>query len=339
MPVKTTTRSFELTAWEKIEERERKLPGELGLHEVIVEMKAASLNFRDVLVSKGLYSRSLKLPLVMLSDGAGEVIQVGTAVTRVKKGDRVMPAFFQTWLSGEGNAEVFKSSLGGGIDGVLSNEAVFHEDGLVHIPSHLSYEEASTLPCAGVTAWNAMFESGNLLPGQTVLTLGTGGVSIFALQFAKAAGATVIITSSHDEKLQRAKKLGADVLINYKQTPDWDKAVLEQFPAGVDLVIEVGGTGTLDRSAKAVRAAGQISLIGVLAAREGQFDPMRLLMKAVRLQGIFVGSRAMFERMNAAITANKIQPVVDKTFKAGEINEALSHMGSGGHFGKIVLTW
>jgi NADPH:quinone reductase-like Zn-dependent oxidoreductase len=336
MPVKTSTRAFVLSAFDKIEEREQKIP-DLGAHDVLVEMKAASLNFRDVLVSKGLYSRNLNLPLVILSDGAGMVVETGSAVSRVKKGDRVMPAFFQTWISGDPHPDKFKGALGGGIDGVLRNEAVFNEEGLVLVPDHLSFEEAATLPCAALTAWNGLFEQGNVQPGNSVLTLGTGGVSIFALQLAKAAGAKVVITSSSEEKLKRAKELGADVTINYKKMSDWDKAVLEHFPNGVDHVIEVGGSGTLERSVKSVKAGGHVSLIGVLAAKEGQFDPTRLLMKATRLQGIFVGSREMFERMNKAIVANKLKPVIDRTFKADQIREALEHMASGGHFGKIVV--
>ncbi|HEY9791612.1 MAG TPA: NAD(P)-dependent alcohol dehydrogenase [Candidatus Obscuribacterales bacterium] len=337
MPVKTTTRAFVLSAFDKIEEREQKIPA-LGAHDVLVEMKAASLNYRDVLVCKGLYSRNLNLPLVVLSDGAGSVVETGAAVTRVKKGDRVMPAFFQTWISGEPHADKFKGALGAGIDGVLRNEAVFNEDGLLLVPDHLSFEEAATLPCAALTAWNALFEYGDVQPGTSVLTLGTGGVSIFALQLAKAAGARVVISSSSDEKLKRAKELGADVTINYKQTPEWDKAVLGDFPQGVDHVIEVGGSGTLDRSVKSAKAGGHISLIGVLAAKEGgQFDPTRLLMKGARLQGIFVGSREMFERMNRALVANRLRPVIDRTFKAEQISEALEYMASGSHFGKIVV--
>jgi NADPH:quinone reductase-like Zn-dependent oxidoreductase len=336
MSVDTTTRTFELVAFDKIEERPRKVKP-LGNHDVLIAMKAVSLNYRDYMVMKGLYSRGLKLPLIPLSDGAGEVIAVGADVTRVRKGDRVTPAFFQTWISGCANAAVFQSALGGAIDGVLQSEAVFNEEGLVKIPDHLSFEEAATLPCAAVTAWNAMFEQGNVRPGSTVLTLGTGGVSIFALQFAKAAGATVVITSGSDEKLQKAKKLGGDHIINYKKAADWDKEVLSVFPDGVDHVIELGGAGTLDRSVKSVRPGGHVSLIGVLAAGQGQFDPIKLLMKAARLQGIFVGNRQMFERMNQAITVNKIKPVIDKAFKVDQITEALNVMSSGQHFGKIVL--
>ena len=340
MPTQTTTtRSFELTAFgfEKIIPASRPL-APVGAHEVLVKMKAVSLNYRDYMIAKGIYNPNLKFPLVPLSDGAGEVIEVGNAVTRVKRGDRVMPIFMQKWIAGQLDAEGGKSALGGAIDGVLQNEAIFHENGLVIIPQHLSFEEAATLPCAAVTAWNSLFEHGAVKPGSTVLALGTGGVSIFALQFAHAAGAKVVITSSSDEKLERAKALGADVCVNYSKNADWEKDVLKAFPDGVDHVIEVGGAGTLDRSLKAVRPDGHISLIGLLAGG-GHFEPTKLLMKSVRLQGIFVGSREMFERMNRAIEANNISPVVDRTFKVEEIAEALRTMESGSHFGKIVLTF
>jgi NADPH:quinone reductase-like Zn-dependent oxidoreductase len=337
MAVQTTTRAFELTDYgiDKIVEGKRQVPN-VGPTDVLVSMKACSLNYRDFLMAKGLYSRNLKLPLVLLSDGAGEVIEVGSAVTKFKRGDRVAPIFMQKWTAGELTADAAKSALGGAIDGVLQNEAIFHEHGLVHIPSHLSYEEAATLPCAAVTAWNGMFEQGQVGPHSSVLALGTGGVSIFALQLAKAAGAVVAITSSSDEKLERAKKLGADILVNYSKNADWEKEVMKALPEGVDHVIEVGGAGTLDRSIKAVKLGGHISLIGLLAP-QGQFDATKLLMKHVRLQGIFVGSREMFERMNKAIEHHKIKPVIDKTFKVEQITEALETMASGSHFGKIVL--
>lgn len=338
MPTQTTTRAFELTDYslDKITPRDRQLP-ELGSHDVLLKMKAVSLNFRDFLIAKGLYSRNLKLPLVPLSDGAGEVIEVGSSVTRFKRGDRVTPIFMQKWIAGQLDANAGKSALGGAIDGVLQNEAIFDESGLVKIPAHLTYEEAATLPCAAVTAWNAMFEAGDIKPGSRVLALGTGGVSIFAMQFAKATGALVAITSSSDEKLERAKQLGADVCINYKTHADWDKELLKHFPEGVDHVIEVGGAGTLDRSVKAVKPGGHISMIGRLT--DGAFDPTKLLMKGIRLQGIFVGSREMFERMNAAIDANKVSPIIDKGFKVEEITDALKTMESGSHFGKIVLAF
>lgn len=336
MPVQTKTRAFELTEFgiDKIIQRDRQLP-ELGPNDVMVKMKAVSLNYRDLLVARGLYSRGLKLPLVPLSDGAGEVIEIGKAVTRFKRGDRVMPIFMQKWIGGQISKEASSSSLGGSIDGVLQNEAVFDEEGLVTIPAHLSYEEGATLPCAAVTAWNAMFENGDVKPGSSLLTLGTGGVSIFALQFAKAAGARVVITSSSDDKLERAKKLGADITVNYRKNPDWEKAVLQSYADGVDHVMELGGSGTLDRSLKAVAIGGHVSLIGVLS--QGQFDATRLLMKTVRLQGIFVGSREMFERMNKAIEVNKIAPIIDKTYSVEQISEALHALEQAEHFGKIVL--
>lgn len=336
MPAQTTTRAFELTDYglENIIQKDRQLPA-LDSHDVLVKMRAVSLNYRDYLMAKGLYSRNLKLPLVPLSDGAGEVIDIGSSVTRFKRADRVTPIFMQRWIAGRLNKEAAGSGLGGFIDGVLQNEIVFNERGLVTIPEHLSFEEAATLPCAALTAWNALFEHGSVSPGNTVLTLGTGGVSIFALQLAKAAGAQVVLTSSSDEKLAHAKKLGADILINYGKHSDWDKIVLQHLPDGVDHIVEVGGSGTLDRSLKAVKLGGHISLIGRLT--EGQFDTTRLLMKSARLQGIFVGSREMFERMNKAIELKKITPVIDRAFKVEQIREALHYLESGSHFGKIVL--
>jgi NADPH:quinone reductase-like Zn-dependent oxidoreductase len=223
------------------------------------------------------------------------------------------------------------------MEGVLRECGTFDENGLVEIPRYLSFEEAATLPCAAVTAWNALVVSGNLKAGDTVLTLGTGGVSIFALQFAKMHGARVILTSSSDQKLAKAKDLGADDVINYKKTPDWDKEVLRLTNGiGVDHVIELGGTGTLSKSLNSVRLGGHVAVIGVLAGA-GEFDPRRVLMKAVRMQGILVGSRQMFEEMNRAIESNRLKPVIDKTFAFNEVSEALKYMESGAHFGKIVL--
>ena len=336
MPVNTRTRAYQIKAFglDQIEEAAVEL-SPLGPNDVLVRMHACSLNYRDYMVAKGIYNPKQKLPLVPLSDGAGEVIEIGSSVTQFKTGDRVTPIFMQRWLSGELNADASKSALGAALSGVLQREAIFNENGLLKIPAHLSYEEAATLPCAAVTAWNALFEQGKIHPGQTVLTLGTGGVSIFALQFAKAAGAKVLITSSSNEKLQRAKSLGADITINYKEDADWDSAVLKEIPEGVDHVIEVGGAGTLDKSIRCSKLGGHVSLIGVLAS--GQFDPRPLLMKSMRLQGIFVGSREMFLHMNRAISAHNIKPVIDRTFKASEIGKALEHMAGANHFGKIVL--
>ena len=309
-----------------------------GTNEVLVKFHAASLNYRDLMFVNGVYNPKAKLPAVPFSDAAGEVTAVGSNVTRWKVGDRVCPIFTQGWIEGEPSLQKNRATLGAGaLDGVLREYGAFDENGLVQIPEHLSFEEAATLPCAAVTAWDALVDSGRLKAGQTVLALGTGGVSIFALQLAKMHGARVIITSSSDEKLERAKKLGADETINYKSAPDWDKEVLSRTnKIGVDHVIEVGGAGTLSKSLNSVRVGGHVALIGVLASGN-DFNPLSVLMKNVRLHGILVGSRQMFEDMNSAIEANKLKPVIDKTFGFEEVREALKYMESGSHFGKIVI--
>jgi NADPH:quinone reductase-like Zn-dependent oxidoreductase len=305
--------------------------------QALVKIKAVSLNYRDLLVVKGAYSRNLPLPLVPCSDGAGEVVEVGEGVTRVKRGDRVAGIYMQTWISGELDESKARSALGGAIDGVLAEHVLFHEEGLVHIPEHLSYEEAATLPCAAVTAWNGLITSGGLKPGDTVLVMGTGGVSIFALQFAKISGARVIATSSSDEKLERVKQLGASDGINYKSVPDWDKKVWELTnKVGVDHVVEVGGAGTLAKSLRVVRMGGHISLIGVLTG-VGEVNPLPAVMKNICIQGIYVGSQEMFEAMNRAIVLNQLHPVVDRVFPFEETHEAYRYMESGAHFGKVVI--
>lgn len=308
--------------------------------EVVVKFRAASLNYRDLMFVKGTYHPKAKLPAVPFSDGAGEVVATGREVTRWKIGDRVCPIFMQGWFEGAPSMQKNRTALGGGdLDGVLREYGAFDENGLVEIPASLSFEEAATLPCAAVTAWHALVNSGNLKAGETVLTLGTGGVSIFALQFAKIHSARVVATSSSDEKLERAKALGADVVINYRSTPDWDKEVLSLTNrTGVDHVVEVGGAGTLGKSLNAVRVGGHVALIGVLAAG-GEFDPRSILMKSIRVQGILVGSRRMFEEMNSAIEANELKPVIGKTFAFAEAREALRYMESGSHFGKIVIKY
>ena len=313
-----------------------------GPHEVIVEMKAWSLNYRDLGMPKGGYYRNDKVkrnpPMVPLSDGAGEVIAVGDAVTRFRVGDRVAGIFFQKWLSGELTSEQISSALGGAIDGVLAERIALHEDGWVRIPKGHTFAQAATLPCAAVTAWQAL-TLGGLQAGQTVLLLGTGGVSIFALQFAKAFGAKVIITSSSDEKLQRAKQLGADQTINYHQTPDWDEAVLDLTDGvGVDNVIEVGGAGTLEKSLAAAKVSGRISLIGVLTGQPDRNpSPMMALFKRLTVQGIYVGNRDMFEAMNRAIEANDIEPVIDQSFAFEEVRAAFEYLKKGAHFGKVAI--
>lgn len=310
---------------------------EPGPHQALVKLHAASLNYRDLMVVKGQYNPKMPLPRIPLSDGAGEVVAVGSAVKRVKAGDRVAAAFMQTWHDGDLSDAKMRSDLGGSLDGLLAEYAVLHEEGLVHVPAHLSFAEAATLPCAAVTAWHALM-SPPLQPGQSVLVLGTGGVSMFALQFAKLAGARVIATSSSDEKLAHARKLGASDGINYKATPDWDKRVRELTGGvGVDHVIEVGGAGTLPQSMKAVRTGGRISLIGVLAGAGGQVNPLPALMRNLQIQGIFVGSRAMFEAMNRAIDLHQLRPVIDREFPFAEAREALKYLESGAHFGKVVI--
>jgi len=310
----------------------------LGSKEVLVKMKAASLNYRDLLVASGRY-RKIALPRVPLSDGAGEVVEVGSAVSGFKPGMRVSPNFFTSWHSGAMCKEAIQCDQGAGVDGVLRQYAVYDEKALVRIPDHLSYEEASTLPCAALTAWNGLVENGQVKAGQTVLVMGTGGVSIFALQFALMSGAEVIATSSSDEKLERLKEMGAKHVVNYKKNPDWEKQVVKFTRGlGVDHVIEVGGAGTLEKSAISAKIGGHISLIGVLADPTAQSNhAVHLLMKGVKLQGVFVGSVEMYERMNAAISAHKMKPVIDKTFEAENVVEALRYMESGAHFGKVVL--
>ena len=305
--------------------------------EVLVRMRASSLNYRDLMMVEGTYNSRLKLPLVPFSDGAGEVVEVGEGVSRWKVGDRVCPIFMQGWVDGELDYSKSKSTLGGDLDGCLRQYAAFNEAGLVRIPDHLSFEEAACLPCAGVTAWNALMVSGGLQKGDTVLCQGTGGVSLFALQFAKAAGAEVTITSSSNDKLERAKGLGAHHVINYREREDWDTVALELTnKRGVDHVVEIGGPGTLQRSMRAVKTGGHIAVIGVVAGK-GEFTNVPIFMKALKLIGVFVGSRVMFEDMNRFVTDKSIRPVVDSTFEFDQVRDALELMKSGGHFGKILV--
>jgi NADPH:quinone reductase-like Zn-dependent oxidoreductase len=319
-----------------LSEREKPTPNET---EVLVKFHAASLNYRDLMMIKGWYNPKLKTPLVPFSDGAGEVVEVGNKVTKFKVGDRVMPTFMQGWHDGGVSFDKSRTTLGGDLDGCLREFGTFDENGLVCIPDHLSFEEAATLPCAALTAFNALYESGGLKPDDTILLQGTGGVSIFALQLASVLGCRIIITSSSDGKLEKAKELGATDFINYKKTEDWDKEVLNLTEKrGVDHIVEVGGSGTLQKSINAVRMGGHIAVIGVLSGK-GDFDPTSILMKAVRLQGIFVGSRQMFEALNQMLCQHHhLKPVIDKTFAFDEVKDALKYMESGSHFGKIVIT-
>lgn len=308
-----------------------------GRRQVLVRMRAASLNYRDLMVTTGRYGKAGVRPgLVPLSDGAGEVAEIGPDVTRVKPGDRVAGIFMQGWIAGPPDESYRATALGGAIDGVLAEYVLFEEEGLVHLPEHLSFEEGACLPCAGVTAWNALTALRPVGPEQTVLLLGTGGVSILALQFAHAAGARVIVTSSSDEKLARARELGADAGVNYRTHPDWEKEVWTLTgKRGVDHVVEVGGAGTLPKSIAATRVGGAVHLIGVLTG--GQIDPLPVMQKAIDLRGVFVGSREMFEAMNRAVAFHRIQPVIDRVFPFEEAQAAYRHLESQAHLGKVVI--
>lgn len=318
----------------KLTERPTPKPGP---GEVLVRVRATSLNYRDLAMIKSRLARMMKLPLVPVSDGAGEVVESGPGVRTLKKGDRVAAIFTQCWLAGPPTAGMYGSSLGGGIDGMLAEYVVLPEEGFVRVPDYMSYEEAASLPCAAVTSWNALVTEGRLKPGDSVLVMGTGGVSIFALQFARMHGARVIATSSSDAKLQRLREMGASDVINYKTTPEWDQRVLELTGGlGVDHVVEIGGAGTLPRSVNAVKTGGIVSLIGILSGA-GQIDPMPLVFKNARIQGILVGSREMFESMNRALAVNLVHPVIDRVFPFDQAREAYRHLESGRHFGKVCI--
>lgn len=314
-----------------------------GAGQVLVEMKAWALNYRDLAMPRGGYPGNDKVstapPLVPLSDGAGEVIEVGAGVTSVAVGDRVVTSFFQAWVDGELTREGKASALGGAIDGVLAERVVLPATGVVAAPPSLSFEQAATLTCAGVTAWAAL-TGAPTTPGQNVLLLGTGGVSVFGLQLAKAMGCRVIITSSSGAKLERALQLGADAVINYSETPAWDEAVLELTSGvGVDHVLEVGGAGTLERSIRAARISGTISLIGVLASHpEHNPSPLDIMFKRQALRGIYVGSRRMLEDLCRAVEVNRIAPVIDRAFGFDQVQEAYRYLKAGQHVGKVVIT-
>ena len=309
-----------------------------GHRQVLVKVAACSLNYRDLGIVRGTYRMPVRDNIVPLSDGAGEVVEVGSGVSRVKVGDKVAGNFFARWPGGEPPPDVQSTALGGAIDGMLAEYVVLEEEGTVKIPAHLSLEEGATLPCAAVTVWHAMMEHAKLIAGQTVLLQGTGGVSVFGLQFAHAMGMQSIITSSSDDKLAKAKKLGATHTINYKTTPEWDKAAMEATGGrGVDQVVEVGGAGTFAKSFGAIRLGGKISMIGNLSGPATEFNPGLVMAKRANLQGISVGSTQMFEAMNRMITANRIKPVIDKVVGFDEVQAAYKHMAAGAHFGKIVV--
>jgi len=333
-------RVWELGEWgiDRLRLIERPSP-QPGPGEVVVRMRAASLNYRDLLTVEG-HAVGTRLPVVPFSDGAGEVTAVGAGVTRVEAGDRVCPMFFQSWIGGDLTAASRRAALGGSVPGVLQEEFLVSAEGVSRFPAHLSFAAAATLPCAALTAWRALVVEGGLKAGHTVLVQGTGGVSIFALQLAKALGARVIVTSSRDDKLARAAKLGADHLVNYRATPHWAKAVLELTGgAGADHVVEVGGRDTLSQSIEAAAVGGRIVIIGLLSGLPGQIEAVPVFRKNLRVVGISVGSREQFEAMCAAIGEHAIEPVIDRTFAFEETPDALRLMKSGDHFGKICIAF
>lgn len=307
--------------------------------QVLVRMRAASLNYRDLMIARGHYMGGpLTANIVPLSDGAGEVVATGSAVTRFQVGDRVSATFFRQWIDGAPPSRPLVALGAPPADGVLAEYAVVDQQDAVAVPAHLSYEAAATLPCAAVTAWRALMDICRVIPGETVLLLGTGGVSGFALQFARLAGARVIIISSSDEKLDHARKLGAETCINYRSTPDWEKEVLKHTAGrGVDCVLEVGGAGTLSRSIASLSVGGRIALIGVLTGPVAAGSPYGLLGKQASVHGVFVGSRGQFERMNTAITVHGLEPVVDRAFEFDDAPAAYRYLESGAHFGKVVV--
>ena len=311
-----------------------------GPRQVLVRVRATSLNYRDLITVEGNYARAAPKPdLIPLSDGAGEVVAVGPGVTRVKVGDRVAGCFMQRWVGGAIDDAAFGSAMGGAIDGMLTELAVLEEDGVVRLPQGLSFEEGATLPCAAVTAWHALVEIGGIKAGDTVLVLGSGGVSIFALQFARMVGARVLATSSSKAKAERLKAMGADAVVDYRATPDWDQEITKLTGGrGVDITVEVGGAGTLPRSLMATRIAGRIAVIGLLTGPGAQIDPMPILRRNLRVQGLYVGNRQMFEAMNRAIDAGGLKPVIDKVFPFAEAKDAYRHLKSQNHFGKVVIS-
>ncbi|WP_438495987.1 zinc-dependent alcohol dehydrogenase family protein [Paenibacillus sp. IHBB 3054] len=309
-----------------------------GPKEVLIRMRAASLNYRDLVVLSGLMPIEVKFPFIPLSDGAGEIVAIGQGVTRFQVGQRVAGNFQQRFIGGSPRPGVLEESLGGPLNGVAAEYVVLHEEGVVPIPDHLTYEEASTLPIAALTAWSMLIEYGGLQAGDTVLLQGTGGVSIFGLQFSLMTGARVIITSSSNDKLERAKALGAWQTINYSEVPDWDKAALE-LTGGVEHVLDVGGAATMGKSINALRTGGTVSMVGFLSGLTiPEYDVSSILHKAATVRGSQVGNRDHFEKMNRAIAHHRLHPVIDRVFPLERIGEAIALLAEGKqYFGKIVV--
>jgi NADPH:quinone reductase-like Zn-dependent oxidoreductase len=306
-------------------------------NEVLVKIHAVSLNYRDYLTIEGLYNPKYKLPLIPCSDGAGEIIEIGSMVQKWKVGDRVIGVFAPDWISGKSTLKEIRNTLGGPNPGTITQYRVFHENALVKSPKNMDFISASTLPCAALTSWSSLFVEGNIKPGEKVLIQGTGGVSLFALQFAKQMGAFVVATTGSDEKVSQLKNLGADFIINYKESPNWGKIARDVSGEGFDHIIEVGGAGTLEQSIFCAKPFAQISLIGVLSGSSGNFNLLPAVMKNIRLQGILVGSKKSLEEMVEFYNQNQIQPVIDKIFNFSEFKESIQYLKTGKHFGKICI--
>lgn len=307
-------------------------------NEVRVEIRACSLNYRDLMVVKGIYNPHQALPLIPLSDGAGEVVEVGHEVTGLKVGDRVCATFSQKWCHGVASLETMKATLGSPLDGMLTESRVFSEEGLIKFPDYLSFEEAATLPCAAVTAFNAIAHQSTLKPGDTVLLEGSGGVSLFALQFAKAFGVKSIVISSSDEKLAKAKAIADCHGINYKKNENWPAAIMDATQGqGVDAVIEVGGAKTIQKAIGSVKKGGVVCVIGILSGTQEAIDLRPILMNNIRIQGIFVGAKTVFTAMNRVLEHAKIRPVIDRVFDFKDVPAAFSYLESAQHFGKICI--
>lgn len=308
-----------------------------GPGQVVVRVRAASLNYRDLMVLNGKYGE-MRLPIIPLSDGAGDIVAIGEGVTRWKPGDRVAGLFFQGWHTGTFRREIGHTALGGELDGMLAELVTLSEDGVIALPAHMNFAEGATLPCAGLTAWHALVTCGRVAADETVLLLGTGGVSMFALQFAKMHGAKVIITSSSDEKLARAKKLGADETVNYRSTPEWEREVYRLTgKAGVNHVVEVGGLKTLGKSLASLASGGKVHVVGGVSGFTSEIAVGDILRSSAVITGIRVGSREMFEAMNRAMSRHQMKPVVDRVFEFHDAPAAYAYLQSGKHFGKVVI--
>lgn len=309
-----------------------------GPGQLLIKVHAAALNYRDLEMAMGTYQGQVQQAVTVLSDGAGEVVEIGSAVTGFTLGDRVLGCFWQGWQAGRLGDNADALPLGGPLDGMLSEYVLLDQHGVVACPAHLSWEEAATLPCAALTAWQALVTEGQLKAGDWVLLQGSGGVSLFALQFALMHGARVIVSSSQDAKLQRLTELGATGLINYRSTPDWHQQVMEITEGyGVDHVLEVGGPGSFAQSLQSLHPSGQVNVIGYLGGQQGEVNPLLILQRNARVRGIAVGPRQSFEAMNRAIESSGMRPLIDSVYDWLELPKALAYLQSGQHFGKVVL--